>query len=935
MKNIVLFFAVITLSIRVSAQEEKFADSQAINIGGVTYNMIFVEGNRCYTTFENGEQQNGNDFYIGQTEVTQGLWSAVMGKKYENKKRITIPVGNNYPVVGLTIAEIDTFLTKLNQRTGRTYRLPINVEWSYAFAGGTCKSATIYSGSDNPDEVAWYKNNSDEKIHPIAQKRPNALGIYDMSGNVSELCSDGFTDDEKKSHYWYNLGGNYNEEKDEFAARQKTLGSRWLEFLDSPKIGIRLVCDAGSKTNYVKTRYLAVSTTEISFANKGDKKTISVSTDGSSWNVLNAPSWCTVTKGGGGLIFTLTCSANTGNDRSAVLKVSSGDKEVSITVKQDGKPATYLTVDSKEFAFRSIGEPKSISVNTDGGSWEVEQLPSWCSITKSGNSFTLSCTENKDAARKATIKVTAKPKYTYIDISQTAGATYLNADVSNVKFSASGGFQTISVTTDADSWRVVCPSWCTLQMGNSSFTVSCNSNNNDTPNTGVIKIVSGKIEVQIEATQKISFNTPKGDPRPLGLSLGYVQKQWEWKTDGQTIRYGAWDTPDSYLSGLQVGIRYEPLFKYGLGLSTGLFYEYYQSESGKFTGTYSDASGEYDYRMNFSEHSLHLPLHLEYRLNFSKQFQFFVEAGPSLDYGLGAKLIATEIGESKPFYTGTDIYQNSELGFPNKRFNASIDFGAGIRLNGLQLNVGISRGLLNISANPDVEIRQNKPITASLSWMIPQEDTPINTPRKEDYYQFTPLKQHGLTASYVSKQWEWKQDDYVERFGVFDADNVNGISIGYRYEPYFVYGFGLNTGLNIEYYFGSSDDQYDDYGSYSVMYNEVSLNLPIHLEYRLLFSKLFSIYVETGVSFDLGLYSGMSITQDGQSGETVSGLFGNTEYGFYNKQFVPYFDYGFGIRIKNIQLGFTGCRGLSDYKGDGFSVKQIKLPMLAFAWMFY
>jgi hypothetical protein len=453
--------------------------------------------------------------------------------------------------------------------------------------------------------------------------------------------------------------------------------------------------------------------------------------------------------------------------------------------------------------------------------------------------------------------------------------------------------------------------------------------------SGTINLVSDNKQVTVSVRQPFPFNSPKGDPRPLGLSLGYVQKQWEWKSSDETGKYGAWDKNNSYLDGIQVGVRYEPLFKYGFGLSTGLYYEYYQSQSDQFTGTYSDAPGEYDYRMNFSEHSLHLPLHLEYRLNFSENFQFFVEAGPSVDYGLDAKLTATAVGEDKPFLTETDIYQNSELGFPNKRFNASLDFGAGIRLNGLQLNVGASRGLLNISTISDVEIRQNKPITVSLSWMIPQEDKPINTPHKEDYYQFTPLKQHGLTFGYVSKQWEWKQDDYVERFGVFDADNVDGIGIGYRYEPYFAYGFGLNTGLNLEYYFGFSDDQYDDYGSYSMMYNEVSLNLPLHLEYRLLFSRLFSIYAETGVSFDLGLYAGMDITQDGQSSEAVNGLFGNTEYGFYNKQFTPYFDYGFGFRIKNIQLGFTGSRGLSDYKGDGFSVKQIKLPMLTFAWMLY
>ena len=130
-------------------------------------------------------------FAMGKTEVTQGQWKAIMG---DNPSKHA-GCGDNCPVEMVSWKDAQTFIRKLNDKTGKQYRLPSEAEWEYACRAG---GAHLYCGSDNPDSAGWYggmatpAGNSGKTTNPVATKQANAFGLYDMSGNVWEWVEDSY-----------------------------------------------------------------------------------------------------------------------------------------------------------------------------------------------------------------------------------------------------------------------------------------------------------------------------------------------------------------------------------------------------------------------------------------------------------------------------------------------------------------------------------------------------------------------------------------------------------------------------------------------------------------------------------------------------------------------------------------------------------------------
>ena len=235
-------------------------ENNTITVPGtnISYKMIHVKGGTFQMDTKNGEEQPSysvtlNDYYIGETEVTQDLWEAVMGTAIEQQQDSRNPKfhlqgkGPNYPMYYVSNDDCKKFIEKLNAKTGKTFRLPTEAEWEYAARGGNMSQGYKYAGSNTIDDVAWYGENAFDVgesspnygTHPVGTKSPNELGLYDMSGNVGEWCSNNSSPVAGTSGHVIR-GGDWT---DRAKYTGVTHSSCNLFYYRGKNVGFRLVCD--------------------------------------------------------------------------------------------------------------------------------------------------------------------------------------------------------------------------------------------------------------------------------------------------------------------------------------------------------------------------------------------------------------------------------------------------------------------------------------------------------------------------------------------------------------------------------------------------------------------------------------------------------------------------------------------------------------------
>ena len=209
-------------------------------------NMVYVSGGTFIMGGDDSSDQMPthsvtlSSYYICKYEVTQALWRAVMGSNPSNFK------GDNLPVENVSWYDCQTFINRLNSYTGRNFRLPTEAEWEFAARGGNYSRHNKYSGSNYISDVGWYDDNSGNRSFPVGTKQANELGLFDMSGNVYEWCSD-----------WYGSYSSYSQNDPTGATSgsyRVRRGGGWGNFARGGRLSYRGSCAPDGRSSNLGLR---------------------------------------------------------------------------------------------------------------------------------------------------------------------------------------------------------------------------------------------------------------------------------------------------------------------------------------------------------------------------------------------------------------------------------------------------------------------------------------------------------------------------------------------------------------------------------------------------------------------------------------------------------------------------------------------------------
>ena len=320
--------------------------TRTFTINGVSFKMILVEGGtfKMGATSDQGIVIYGDEepthdvtlsyYYIGETEVTQELWKAVTDINLSNFS------GLRRPVETVSWNDCQYFITRLNSLTGQNFRLPTEAEWEFAARGGNNSGCYMYAGSNSLDDVAWYWDNSRRETHEVAQKAPNELGLYDMSGNVYEWCQDWYGS--------YSSSSQTNPTGPSSGSDRVSRGSCWDSYASECRLSIRHSYSPNNKGKHLGLRLVLpieegddvldgivrVDKNSLSFTAAEGSDTFTVNSN-TRWSVTSDQAWCTVdpSSGSGNGSIVVNVLENTSTEsRSATITVKAGiTKTISVT----------------------------------------------------------------------------------------------------------------------------------------------------------------------------------------------------------------------------------------------------------------------------------------------------------------------------------------------------------------------------------------------------------------------------------------------------------------------------------------------------------------------------------------------------------------------------------------------------------------------------